>query len=97
ASLTGSVSIPRHIVQQRVRAPKKNIPQTAIERNHFLRTVRNYVSEFNPVPMDELKVHADRVMALLKCDAVYRDYVGVLINNELWREQLAAVPFERRL
>ena len=96
----GSVSIPKHVVQQRVRPPKKNIPQTSIERNHFLQVIRNYVAEFSPVPplpTEELKVHADRVVGMLQCDPVYRDYVGVLINNEMWREQLAAVPFERRL
>src|SRR5438552_15460880 len=96
----GSVSIPKHIVQQRVRMPKKNIPQTSVERNHFLHVVRNYVAEFNPVPplpTDDLKVHADRVVGMLNCDPIYRDYVGVLINNEMWREQLAAVPYERRL
>lgn len=96
----GAVQIPKHVVQQRVRTPKKNIPQTTVERNHFLQVVRNYVAEFTPVPplpTDELKVHADRVVSLLKCDPIYRDYVGVLINNEMWREQLAAVPFERRL
>ncbi|MDB6064730.1 MAG: hypothetical protein JWR26_938 [Pedosphaera sp.] len=96
----GSVSIPKHVVQQRFRTPKKNIPQTSVERNHILQAVRNYVAEFNPVPplpTDELKVHADRLVAMLKCDAIYRDYVGVLINNEMWREQLASVPYERRL
>ena len=96
----GSVSIPRHIVQQRVRAPKKNIPQTSVERNHFLQVVRNRVAEFNPVPplpAEELKLHADEVIRQLQCDPIYRDYIGVLINNEIWREQLAAVPYERRL
>ena len=96
----GSVSIPKHVVQQRVRTPKKNIPQTTVERNHILHVVRNYVAEFNPVPplpTEELKVHADRVVGMLKCDAIYRDYIGVLINNEMWREQIASVPFERRL
>jgi geranylgeranyl pyrophosphate synthase len=96
----GSVSIPKHVVQQRVRAPKKNIPQTSIERNHFLQVVRNYVAEFNPVPplpADDLKLHADRLVGMLKCDSIYRDYVGVLLNNEMWREQLASVPYERRL
>ncbi len=100
AFIPGSVSIPRHVVQQRVRAPKKNIPQTVIERNHFLQVVRNYVVEFNPVPplpADDLKLHADRLIGMLKCDPVYRDYLGVILNNEMWREQLAAVPFERRL
>jgi len=96
----GSVSIPKHVVQQRVRAPKKNIPQTSVERNHCLQVVRNYVAEFNPVPplpADDLKLHADRLVGMLKCDSIYRDYVGVLLNNEMWREQLASVPYERRL
>jgi geranylgeranyl pyrophosphate synthase len=97
---TAPLVIPRHIVQQRVRPPKKNIPQTPIQRNHFLHVVRNYVAEYNPVPplpVEELKVHADRVLETLKCDSIYRDYIGVLINNEMWRETLASVPYERRL
>ena len=95
-----AASIPKHVVQQRVRTPKKNIPQTSVERNHILQVVRNYVAEFNPVPpmpAEEIKLHAERVVGILKCDAIYRDYIGVLINNEMWREQLATVPFERRL
>jgi geranylgeranyl diphosphate synthase, type II len=95
-----SFAIPRHVVQQRFRPPKKNVPQTPAERSRILHTIRNYVAEHNPVPpmpMDELKVHADRIVALLGCDAVYRDYIGVLINNEMWRETLAQVPFEKRL
>src|SRR3989442_4606789 len=94
------LSLPRHIVQQRFRPPKTNIPQTAAERNQMLQFIRHYVVEYNPVPplpRDDLKVHADRVVGMLKCDPIYRDYVGVLLNNEMWREQLAGVPFERRL
>jgi geranylgeranyl pyrophosphate synthase len=96
----GVVQIPKHVVQQRIRPPKKNIPQTAVERNHFLHVVRNYVAEFNPIPplpADEIRQHSNRVVGMLKCDPVYTDYIGVLINNEMWREQLAAVPYERRL
>jgi len=94
------VSIPRHVVQQRFRTPKENVPQTPAERHHILQFIRHYVAEYNPVPpmpADDLKVHADRVVEMLKCDAIYRDYIGVLLNNEMWRETLAAVPFERRL
>jgi geranylgeranyl diphosphate synthase type II len=94
------VAVPRHVVQQRVRTPKKNIPQTSIERSHILQVVRHYVAEYNPVPpmpTDELKQHADKLVELLKCDAIYRDYIGVLLNNEMWRESLASVPYERRL
>ncbi len=95
-----SVALPRHVVQQRFRTPKHNIPQTTVERNHILQAVRHYVAEFNPVPpmpSDELKRHADDLVQMLKCDPVYRDYIGVLLNNEMWRESLASVPFERRL
>jgi geranylgeranyl pyrophosphate synthase len=94
------LTIPRPVPVQRFRPPKKNVPQTPIERSHILNVIRHYVAEYNPVPpvpLEELKVHADRVVEMLRCDPIYRDYIGVLINNEMWRETLAAVPFERRL
>lgn len=100
---TGSfdpLSVPRHAVQQRFRKPKANVPQTPAERNRVLHAVRNYVAEFNPVPplpADQLKVHADRLVEQLGLEPIHRDYVGVLLNNEMWRDQIAAVPFERRL
>ncbi|HYV31293.1 MAG TPA: polyprenyl synthetase family protein [Candidatus Binatia bacterium] len=100
ASSFNPVAVPRHAIQQRFRTPKKNIPQTAAERNQVLQAVRHYVAEFNPVPpmpADELQEHADRLVEMLKCDRVYRDYIGVLLNNEMWRESLASVPYERRL
>ena len=92
--------VPRHAVQQRFRTPKHNIPQTPLERTHILHTVRDYVAKHHPVPplpVAELKQHADRIVAQLRCDPIYRDYVGVLLNNEMWREPLASVPYERRL
>ena len=98
--IPGAAQIPKHVVQQRIRTPKKDIPQTSIERNHYLRVIRNYVAEFNPVPplpVEEIKVHANKLVEILKCDPLYREYIGVLLNNEMWREQLATVPFERRL
>jgi geranylgeranyl pyrophosphate synthase len=95
-----SFAIPRHVVQQRFRPPKKNIPQSPGERSRILHAIRNYVAEHNPVPpmpADELKIHADRLVRMMGCDAIYRDYIGVLISNEMWRETLAQVPFEKRL
>jgi len=94
------LTLPRPVPQQRIRPPKKNIPQTPIQRQHILEQVRAYVAEHKPVPplpADDIKVHADKLVAQLGCEPIYRDYVGVLLNNEMWREQLAAVPFERRL
>jgi geranylgeranyl diphosphate synthase type II len=99
-SQTLPAALPRLVPLQQWRPPKKNIPPTVVLRQRFLQAVRNYVAEFQPVPpvpMKELAQHADRVVAQLQCDPVYRDFLGVLINNEMWREQLARVPFERRL
>src|SRR5688500_1919768 len=96
----GSAALPRLAPMQKWRAPKKNVPPTLLMRQQILHAVRNYVAEFNPVPplpAPELKVHADRLIESLRCDPIFRDYIGVLLNNEMWREQLAAVPFERRL
>jgi geranylgeranyl diphosphate synthase, type II len=97
---TDSLVVPKHAVQQRFRTPKKNIPQTPFERTRILHAIRDYVAQVKPVPpmpMPQLKEHADKIIAHLRLDPVYRDYVGVLLNNEMWRESLAAVPYERRL
>src|SRR2546427_1641249 len=97
---TVPLTIPRPVPSQRFRPPKQNIPQTVMQRNHILQMVRRYVQEHNPVPplpLEELKSHAEKLVVLLQCDAVYRDYIGVLLNNEMWREALASIPFERRL
>lgn len=94
------LSLPRPVPQQKFRTPKKNIPQTAQERNRVLLAARAYVEREKPVPplpQGELEKHADALVAQLGMDRIYRDYVGVLINNELWRESLASVPYERRL
>lgn len=97
---TAPLIIPRPVPTQRIRPPKKNIPQTKILRDHVQQAVRQYVAEAQfvpPTPMEELKVHADKLVAQLKLDPIYRDYIGVLLNNEMWRETLASIPYERRL
>ena len=95
-----TLTLPRAVPTQKSRPPKKNVPQTQLERTRILHLVRAYVAEFTPVPplpADQLREHADRFVAMHRIDPVYRDYCGVLLNNELWRESLAAEPYERRL
>ena len=94
-----SLSLPRPVPPSRVRTPKKNIPQTPLERQRILHLVRAYVAEFTRCrPFQPSNSRARRAVPRDASDrAVYRDYIGVLLNNEMWREQLAGVPFERRL
>src|SRR5262245_786693 len=90
------------VVPERMRAPQANIPQTLVERERLRATIARYVSANRdrlvpPLVLDELRTHAEQVIAAAGSNSVYRDYAGVLLNNEVWREQLAAVPFDRRL
>src|SRR5437016_3100372 len=97
---TQIVSLPRAVPPQRIRAPQANIPQTKIDRDQIAAVVRGYVQRYRPVPpmpVEELREHADRVVSAAGLEPVYRDYLGVLINNESWRETLASIPYERRL
>src|SRR6478672_9411920 len=94
------ITLPQPVPIQKLRKPQDNIPQTRAERDAVMRLVRDYVATYNPVPpmpMEQLKVHADKLVETHKVDPLYRDWIAVLINNEAWREQLAPVPFERRL
>lgn len=97
-----SLSLPKTvpITTTRVRPPKKNIPQTKAERDALLRAIREYVDEHNPVPpmpQDELEVHARRIHEATGTPEIYLHYTAVCLNNEMWRETLASIPYERRL
>jgi geranylgeranyl diphosphate synthase, type II len=90
------------VVPERSRAPQANIPQTLAERERLRATISGYVAANRdnlvpPLVLDELRTHADQVVAAIGVEPVYRDYVGVLLSNEVWREQLATVPYDRRL
>ncbi|HSU67833.1 MAG TPA: DUF116 domain-containing protein, partial [Tepidisphaeraceae bacterium] len=94
------VSLPRAVPLIPERKPQDNIPQTRGERDELARVIRRYVAERNPVPpmpMGELREHADKIIELTGCPEKYRDYIAVILSNEAWREQLATIPYERRL
>ena len=96
------LTIPRPVPSQIARAPQENIPAERVVREALRRHVAAYAearrAELTPPLLgDELRRRAADATALAGLDAKYADYVGVLLNNALWREQLAATPFERRL
>ncbi|MEZ5323942.1 MAG: polyprenyl synthetase family protein [Verrucomicrobiales bacterium] len=98
ASLALPKTVP--ITTTRVRPPKKNIPQTKAERDALLAAIRNYVEVYNPVPpmpQDELEVHARKIHEQTGTPEIYLHYTAVCLNNEMWRETLASIPYERRL
>lgn len=93
---------PVPITTTRFRPPKKNIPQTKIERDYFLENIKQYVEKDNPVPpmpLDELEEHAKEILKRMgrEGEKTYLHYTAVCLNNEMWRETLAEIPYERRL
>lgn len=97
-----SIEPPRPVPVQSGRQPQESIPQTRQEREGLRLMIARYVRANSdtltaPLVLEELRSHAERIVARAAMPAIYTDYVGVLLNNEVWREQLATVPFERRL
>jgi len=54
---SAALPAPIPVTVRRFRQPKKTLPQTKIERDHVLNTIRDYVAEHKlvpPTPLDEL-------------------------------------------
>ncbi|MCX7006729.1 MAG: polyprenyl synthetase family protein [Kiritimatiellaeota bacterium] len=97
---TSAIRAAAAVAPAHFRAPHEKIPQTRAERELFAQFISGFVKEWAlvpPLPVSELLQLADKVIELTQVAPLYRDYIAILINNELWREALAAVPYERRL
>lgn len=94
------LKLPRAVPVQRERQPKENIPQTRAQRESIRARLRQYVVDAKlvaPLSIADLRRHSEICVREQDLAAIYTDYVGVLLNSEVWRDQLARVPYERRL
>jgi geranylgeranyl diphosphate synthase type II len=72
------------------------VPLERTTRDELHRAVAAYAKRqllVPPLSMEELRDHALRLAA----DSSLTDYLMVLLNNEVWRETVAAIPYNRRL
>lgn len=77
-----------------------NLPVAAAERQRLREAARLYVQACRLVPplgMDELRQHAATLMAREGLPAELADFMMVLVSNAVWRDTVAAIPFERRM
>ncbi|MBN1765063.1 MAG: polyprenyl synthetase family protein [Sedimentisphaerales bacterium] len=77
-----------------------NIPATKARRNALLRIIREYVAQKQFVPplsIDEIKIHSEKIVKIADTQDKFRNYIAVLFNNEVWREMVALIPFDKRL
>jgi geranylgeranyl diphosphate synthase, type II len=82
------------------RNPQDNIPQTRQMRDRILQIIREYVEQTRPtgpLSIEELETHTKAILQISGVSEKYSDFISVLINNQVWRETLAGIPYEKRL
>ncbi len=90
----------RVIAAKPLRQPQDNIPQSKQARDALLDAIRAYVGRVQPVPplsIDELRTHTAAVLEQAGMEAKYADFAAVLLDNEVWRDTVAAIPYDKRL
>lgn len=78
----------------------KIVPRWRPERDACLNAVRAYAASHRLVPpldLDELESHTERILQESGLHPDHRGFLMVLLNNEIWRDTFAAIPYERRL
>lgn len=94
------VTLPPRPPRQRYRPAQSNIPDERSIRGFLRSEAASYVERESVVPplsFDELRRHTARVLELAGADERYRDFAAIVVNNEVWRETLARIPYDRRL
>ena len=78
----------------------KVIPETRPLRDRIRDAARDYVRPLDkakPLTRDDYRAHADTLLKQLGLGDQYLGFTLVCIANEFWRDQVAAIPFHRRL
>ena len=96
------LKLPRAVPVLPDRKPQDNIPQTRWDRERMKQLVADYCAVnasrlVPPLVLDELRVNAEELVRQQGIDPIFVNYLAILLNNQVWREQLATVPYERRL
>lgn len=100
ATTSSLVVLPQTVPLRPERQTQANIPNEKAERDAVLAHVRSYLEVSPLVPplsMNELRQEAALLTDSYGVDRQYIEYIAVLLSNEMWRETLASIPYERRL
>ena len=79
---------------------QKKIPLSKDIRDKLAGLAKEYVCEkklIGPLPLGQLQKHCEVISKAKGIDSSYKDFLAILINNEVWREAVAATPYEKRL
>jgi len=82
------------------RPVQANIPAEQAQREYLWLQAKRYVTDAKPttpLSFDELREHGLKLLEQLQMDEQYLDFAAVLVNNAAWRDEIASIPYERRL
>ena len=93
------IPMPRGVSEASARS---GVPRSRAEREGLRRLAEDFAAAHAawlvpPLALDELRGAAQDLIRSAELDPLFADYAAVLLNNELWKEQVAAVPYGKRL
>lgn len=92
--------LPKTVPMQIWRKTDSNIPPTLEQRNFIKKKAAEFVERNKlvpPMPLDELEVHAGVMLEEEGIEREFLNFAAVVMNNVSWEDQLAGIPYERRL
>jgi len=96
----GPFEIPKIMPMQVMRPPETGIPDSFEMRREIKELVRVFVDKEKlvpPMPLAQLREHAEAFLQSQDLPMAFVNWVAVLINNQSWEEELARIPYNRRL
>ena len=79
---------------------QEKMPQSKEMRNKLACFAKEYVREKKlvaPLPLGQLQQHCQAIIKAQSLNISHIDFLAVLINNQLWKDAVAATPYEKRL
>ncbi len=83
-----------------IRPPQADIPSTKEQRNRALQIIWEYAGQRNlvgPVSLNELQGHCGQIIKISGLNPKHLRFLVVLLNNEIWRQTVAGIPYNKRL
>lgn len=77
-----------------------NIPASYAERDELRNRIQAFVDDLGiqpPLSLDDLSNFADQLIREYTLDIEVKGWVMVEIHNQVWKETIASIPYERRV
>lgn len=95
-----TASVSNHSGYGRTEAGKYFVPDSQEEWDTLAGQAAAYVRAQRlvpPLPLDEIRQHAAALAGASGLGAHYREFLMILLHNEIWRDIVASIPFRRRM